>query len=303
MYTPRQYWKFVTQTFQEWNEDNVPQLGAALAFYAAFSIAPLLVIALSVAALFFGEDAVRGEIARQTQTLMGDQAGKAVEQLIVNAKEPTAGSVAAALSLAVLLFGASGVFGQLQSSLNTIWKVKVRKGRGWVRLITDRLLSFVMVLCCCTLLLFLLVISAILSSLDTQLSERWDWVMQMNHFGTSWLMVMLLFAIAFKMLPDVKVRWRDVWLGAAVTAVLFVLGKIAIGWYLGQTTLASSYGLAGSFIALLLWVYYSSQIFYLGAEMTQVYAKLTRPVIEAQPNAEKCEEPGKHSGPDRADVV
>ena len=144
------------------------------AFYAAFSIAPLLVIALSVAALFFGEEAVRSEIAQQIHTLMGEQAGKAVEQSIVNAdaKEHAGGTFAAVLSIGILLFGASGVFGQLQSSLNTIWKVRVRKGRGWVLLIRDRMLSFVMVLCVCTLLLVLLVLSAILSSLDIAVVGR-----------------------------------------------------------------------------------------------------------------------------------
>ena len=303
MFTPANVWKFVKQTFIEWNEDNVPQLGAALAFYAAFSIAPLLVIALSVAALFFGAEAARGEIEHQTQVLMGEQGSKAVQQLIVNAKEPNTGTFAAVLSIGILLFGASGVFGQLQSSLNTIWKVRVREGRGWILLIRDRFLSFAMVLCICALILFLLVLSAVMSSLEDRLSDQWDWVIRANDFGTSWFVVMLMFAIVFKVLPDVKVHWRDVWLGAAVTSVLFVLGKIAIGWYLGQTTLASSYGLAGSFIALLLWVYYSSQIFFLGAEMTQVFAKMSRPVIEAQPNAEKCEDAGKVSGPTRADVV
>lgn len=292
MYTPAQVWKFVKQTFHEWNEDNVPQLGAALAFYAAFSIAPLLVIALSVAALFFGEDAARGEIQRQTEVLMGGDGSAAVQQLIVNAKEPTIGTLAAALSVGILLFGASGVFGQLQSSLNTIWKVKVRKGRGWVRVIRDRFMAFFMVTCICILLLVLMLMSTVLFSLDKQLSGKWDWLIQFNHFGASWLVVMLLFAIVFKVLPDVVVRWRDVWLGAAVTSVLFVLGKKAISWYLGHTTLASSYGLAGSFIALLLWIYYSAQIFYVGAEMTQVYAKLSRPVIEPQPNAEKTEPEG-----------
>jgi membrane protein len=286
MFTPAGGWALLKQTYKEWNADDVPQMGAALAFYAAFSIAPLLVIALQVAAVFFGEDAARGEIERQMRVMMGPQGARAVQDMLVNANQPARGTTATAISLGVLLFAASGVFSQLQSSLNTIWKVKSNE-RSWLELIQGRFLSFAMVLVIAFLLLVSLVVSAVIDAAMDRMPEAFDRMTRFAHQGVSWFVVMLLFAMCFKILPDVTVRWRDVWLGAAFTSVLFNLGRFGIGWYLGRSTMASSYGLAGSFMVLLFWVFYSAQIFFLGAEMTQVYTKQRGHRVQPLPGAEK----------------
>lgn len=283
---------FLKETLYDAGVDNVPQHGAALAFYAAFSIAPLLVIALRVAAVFFGEEAARGEIENQIQSLVGEEGGHAVQQIVASAQQPTTGLVATILSVVILLFGASGVFGQLQSSLNAIWKVPPRQTKWVLGLIKDRFLAFSMVLCIAFLLLVSLVISAVLASLNTLFEKMPDrlesWTTSNLHLAVSFFVIALLFALIFKILPDARIRWRDVWLGAMVTSALFTLGKMLIGWYLGRSSIASSYGLAGSFMVLLAWIYYSSQILYLGAEITHVYAKRTHTSedMKAEPRAD-----------------
>ena len=269
-------WTLLRQTFIEWYYDKVPQLGAALAFYTALSIAPLLVIALRVATIFFGEDAARGEIHHQIQSLVGEAGSKAVEDMLVNANQPAVGFSATALSLVTLFIGASSMFGQLQDSLNTIWKVKPNPDRGWLATIHDRFLTFSMVLVIAFLLLVSLVISAVLSAIGVMLEQtRASWIVspQTLDLLISFTVVTVLFAMIFKILPDIKIAWSDVWRGAVVTAALFTVGKMAIGYYLGHSTMASSYGAAGSFIVLLVWLYYSAQILYFGAELTQVYAR------------------------------
>jgi membrane protein len=268
-------WSLLGQTFSEWSEDKVPQLGAALAFYSALSIAPLLVIALGVAAMFFGEDAARGELDNQIQSMVGEEGGKAIQDMVANANKPTTGTIATVLSVITLLFAASGVFGQLQDSLNTIWEVKPKPGRGIFGMLRDRFLSLAMVMGIAFLLLVSLLVSAVLATLGTvldRLPESLHWLSQGVNLVVSVGVITVLFAMMFKFLPDVKMAWRDVWLGAFITAVLFTLGKFAIGLYLGHSTMASSYGVAGSFVVLLVWVYYSAQILFLGAEFTQVYA-------------------------------
>jgi membrane protein len=268
-------WSLLGQTFSEWSEDKVPQLGAALAFYSALSIAPLLVIVLGVAAMFFGEDAARGELDNQIQSMVGEEGGKAIQDMIANANKPTTGTIATVLSVITLLFAASGVFGQLQDSLNTIWEVKPKPGRGIFGMLRDRFLSLAMVMGIAFLLLVSLLVSAVLATLGTvldRLPESLHWLSQGINLVVSVGVITVLFAMMFKFLPDVKMAWRDVWLGAFITAVLFTLGKFAIGLYLGHSTMASSYGVAGSFVVLLVWVYYSAQILFLGAEFTQVYA-------------------------------
>lgn len=299
-------WRLLRETFRDWVADDVPQHGAALAFYAAFSLAPLLVIALSVAAMFFGEDAARGEVERQMHSLIGEQGSRAIQDMIINARRPVTGTWATVLSVGLLVFGASGVFGQLQSSLNAIWKVHSPQSRGWVRLIRDRFLSFAMVLCIAFLLLVSLVISAVMASLGTwveRMPDRWEgWFTGTSHFAISFFVITLLFAAIFKILPDARIRWRDVWLGAAVTSMLFTVGKMLIGWYLGYSSFASSYGLAGSFVVLLFWVYYSSQILYLGAEVTQVYAKLVgSPIVRRAAESSAKVSPPAGQAPPRAD--
>lgn len=268
-------WSFLRQTFTEWSEDKVPQLGAALAFYTALSIAPLLIIALRVAAWFFGEDAARGEIFAQARSMVGTDGAQAIQDMIQNADHPARGTVATILSVVTLLLGASGVFGQLQDALNTIWEVKPKPNLGIWGFIRTRFLSFAMVLGIAFLLLVSLLLSsalAFMTSFLDRMPEQFQFLAQALNFVFSTAVITLLFGLMFKFLPDVKMAWRDVWLGAFVTAVLFSIGKILIGLYLGHSSMASSYGVAGSFVVLLVWVYYSTQILFFGAELTQVYA-------------------------------
>jgi membrane protein len=268
-------WQLLKQTFSEWSEDKAPQLGASLAFYSALSIAPLLVIALAIAGFFLGEDAARGQIVHELRTLVGPDGGKAIEDMVQSANKPSTGVIATVLSVVTLLFGASGVFGQLQDALNTIWEVKPKSGRGFWGLVKDRFLSFAMVMGVAFLLLVSLLITAALASLGVvadHLPEGVQWIGQIANMVVSFLVITALFAMMFKLLPDVKMAWSDVWLGAVVTAALFTVGKFAIGLYLGHSSMASSYGVAGSFVVLLVWTYYSAQILFFGAELTQVYA-------------------------------
>jgi membrane protein len=283
-----EYWSFVKQTATEWMEDKVPQLGAALAFYTALSIAPLLVISLSIAATVFGEEAARGQILVQMRSLVGDQGASAIQDMIANASKPGEGIVATAISIVILFAGASGVFGELQQSLNTIWKVQPKPGRGIMGMIRDRFLSFTMVLGIAFLLLVSLILDAALSTLAgmVHVNDAIPWIGEAIHLLISFAVITVLFAVMFKYLPDVKIHWRDVWLGAIVTAILFTIGKFGIGLYLGHSTMASSYGVAGSFVVLLVWVYYSAQLLYFGAEFTQVYANRYGERIVPSENAE-----------------
>lgn len=264
------------QTASEWMEDDAPSLGAALAYYTVFSLAPLMTIAIAIAGFFFGKEAAQGQIFDELRVLLGEEGGKAVEEMVQSANaQPTTGVVATIISVIVLLFGASGVFGQLQASLNTIWGVKPKPGRGVLGMIQDRLLSFGFTL----VVGFLLLVSLLLTA-GIALVADWmggllpgsETLAQILNIVLSLAMITLLFATIFKFLPDAKIAWRDVWIGAFLTALLFTIGKLALGIYLGKSGVASSYGAAGSLIVLLLWVYYSSQILFFGAEFTQVYA-------------------------------
>jgi membrane protein len=264
------------QTASEWMEDDAPTLGAALAYYTVFSLAPLMTIAIAMAGLFFGKEAAQGQIFDELRVLFGEEGGKAVEEVVQSANaQPAAGVVATIISVIILLFGASGVFGQLQASLNTIWGVKPKPGRGVLGIIRDRLLSFGFTL----VVGFLLLVSLLLTA-GIALVADWvgglmpgsEAVAQILNVVFSLVMITLLFATIYKFLPDAKIAWRDVWIGAFLTALLFTIGKFALGIYLGKSGVASSYGAAGSLIVLLLWVYYSSQILFFGAEFTQVYA-------------------------------
>jgi membrane protein len=264
------------QTASEWMEDDAPTLGAALAYYTVFSLAPLMTIAIAMAGFFFGKEAAQGQIFDELRVLLGEQGGKAVEEMVQSANaQPTAGIVATIISIVMLLVGASGVFGQLQASLNTIWGVKPKPGRGVLGIIQDRLLSFGFTLVVGFLLLVSLLLTAgiaLVADWVGSLMPGSETIAQMLNILFSLAMITLLFAMIFKFLPDAKIAWRDVWVGAFITAALFTIGKFALGIYLGKSGVASSYGAAGSLIVLLLWVYYSSQILFFGAEFTQVYA-------------------------------
>lgn len=290
---PKGLWRLLRQTFRDWSEDKAPQLGAALAFYTALSIAPLLVILLGVAAFFFGAEAASGRILDEMRSMVGEDGAEALAEMIASADRPTEGTLATVLSVITLLFGASGVFGQLQSAMNTIWEVEPKPGRGLWGLIRDRFLSLTMVLGSAFLLLTSMIVSAALAAMGTLLDRLPDslhWAAQGIHVGASLAVLTLMFAMMFKFLPDVKIGWRDVMLGAAVTAVLFTVGKFAIGMYLGHSAMASSYGVAGSFVVLLVWVYYSAQIFFFGAELTQAYANGFGSKIVPSENAEPVTE-------------
>ena len=290
---PSGVWRLIRQTFREWSEDKAPQLGAALAFYTALSIAPLLVITLGIVSFFFGNEAAGGQITQQLGALVGEEGGNAIEDMITSANKPKEGAVATMLSVVTLLFGASGVFGQLQTALNAIWEVKPKSDRGIWGFVRDRFLSFTMVMGMAFLLLVSLVITASIASLGSFLGNPPDslkWIAQAVNLMVSFCVITLLFAMMFKLLPDVKMAWRDVWLGAILTAALFTIGKFAIGLYLGRSSMASSYGVAGSFVVLLVWVYYSAQILFFGAELTQVYANQFGSRIVPDENAEPLNE-------------
>jgi len=275
------------ETFSDWSEDNATRLAAALAYYTAFAVAPLLVIAIAIAGFFFGDDAARNQIGQQVSGLLGQTAGNAVNDMVQRASANESGGIAATIiGIVTLLFGASGVFGELHNSLNTIWEVAPKPNQGFMATIKQRFFSFAMVLGAGFLLLVSLVISAALGALGqffggSEPTLIWKAINFIISFGVT----TVLFALIFKYLPDAKVQWRDVWIGAIATALLFTIGKAALGWYLGRSSTTSTYGAAGSFVALLLWVYYSAQILFLGAEFTQVYAKAYGSKIQPAENA------------------
>lgn len=272
---PRELWDLLQETFSDWSHDRVPRLGAALAYYTIFAIVPLLIIIITMIGLIFGEEAAQGYILQQIEGLMGEQSASAIKDMIQRADRPATGGIAAVIAVATLLIAATGLFGELQDSLNTIWGIEPKEGRGIWGMIKGRFLSFVAILGIGFLLLVSLVLSAALAALGKWFSG-WlpapEAVLQVLNFLVSFGVITALFAMMFKMLPDARVAWRDVWVGAAMTALLFTVGKFAIGLYLGKSDVGSAYGAAGSLVILLIWVYYSAQILLFGAEFTQVYA-------------------------------
>lgn len=268
-------WRLLWVTIESWQTDNVPRLGAALAYYTVFSLAPLLVIALAITAFVFGREAATQEMQAQLHKLLGDPGASAVQTILESASAPKTGTWAAVISLSILLFGASGVFFELQNSLDLIWKVDPSKHGGLFRTVIARFRSFLMVLCIGFLLLVSLIVNAILSgvlSATNEWTEHSAWLNQTSNTLISWFLVTLLFALIFKVLPSTSVAWSDVWLGSAFTAGLYTLGKHLIGLYLGRVSIVSPYGAAGSIVIILLWTYYSAQILFFGAEFTHAYA-------------------------------
>jgi membrane protein len=280
-------WPLLKETANDWLDDKAPRLGAALAYYTVFSLAPLLLIAVAVAGLVFGPQAAQKQIAQEIQGLVGEEGGRTIQSMLEHADRPGEGAVAGALGVAMLLIGAMGLFGELQEALNTIWGVRPKSGRGVWGFIKDRFLSFTMVLVIAFLLLVSLILSAALSAL-THLVSRWEllYVGFCLNEVVSLVVITLLFMVIFRFLPDAKIAWRDVWLGAALTALLFEVGKFLISLYLGRSGVASAYGAAGSLAVLLIWLYYSAQIFLFGAELTKVYANRFGSRIVPAENAE-----------------
>lgn len=300
---PAVLWGLFKQTAIEWSEDKVPRLGAALAYYTIFAIVPLLVIIIAMVGLFFGQEAAKSHILTQLAGLVGPQSAEAIRDMLQRANQPSTGIVATAVAGGTLLLGASGLFGQLQDALNTIWGVKPRPGRGMWGLIQDRFLSLMAVLGTGFLLLVSLVLSAALSALGTWfggLLPAPELLLQALNFLLSLGVITVLFAMMFKLLPDARIAWRDVWVGAGITALLFTLGKILIGLYLGKSDVGSAYGAAGSLVIVLVWVYYSAQILLFGAEFTQVYANAGGTAIVPTEQAVAVDEQNVGGGHPRA---
>jgi membrane protein len=286
-------WTLLKESFKEWKDDDALQLGAALAYYTIFSLAPMLLIAISVAGLVWGREAAQGEIVRQIDQLVGKQGAAAIQTMLANAHRSGSGVLGTVIGLITILFGATGVFAQLQSSLNQIWDVEAKPGQGIWSFLRTRILSFGMVLGIGFLLLVSLVASAAIAALDNYASGLFPGAEVLIGIVSAVLglaLITLLFAMIFKFLPDVKIGWRDVWIGAAVTSLLFLIGKVLIGLYLGNSSVASTYGAAGSLVILLLWIYYSTQILFFGAELTQVYAARYGSRIEPSEHAVRVEE-------------
>ena len=271
-------WKSVlslfTETFKQWNAHKAPKMGAALAYYAILSLAPLVILSLSLMSLLVQRTTAQTEIVDQFSALVGRQGGEMVSTILAGAASTEAGVWSAIVGFVVLLIGASGAFGELQDSLNQIWDVKVTE-RSWMAMIKDRLLSFAMVFVIGFLLLVSLLLSAAISAAAKFLQGYLPGngaVWELGNAAVSIVIVTVLFALIFRILPDTYIAWRDVWVGSALTAALFTVGKFLIGLYLGKAAVASSYGAAGSLIIILLWTYYTSQILFFGAEFTRVFA-------------------------------
>jgi membrane protein len=266
----------VKDAFKDWQKDKAARLGAALAYYAIFSIGPLVLIMTAIAGLVFGEEAARGQIASSLDGTLGRSGAEMVQTIVQGASKPAAGIIATVVGAVTLLLGASGLFGQLQDSLNTIWDVMPRPGAGIMAMLKNRGLTFLMVLFAGLLLLASLVANSVLAAIGDVLKQYLPGgalIWQILGYVISLGIIILLFAMVYRFLPDVHLKWSDVWLGAIVTAVLFVLGQVALGFYLGLTNFSSTYGAASSIVVLLVWIYYSAQILFFGAEVTQVYAR------------------------------
>src|SRR5687768_5077735 len=286
-----------------WWNDQAPSKGAALAYYSVFSIAPLLFIMIAVAGFFFGADAVRGVVFAQVADLMGENGAEAIQEMLANVSGPQSGGWAAALSIGILVFGATSVFGQLQTALDTIWQVppqaKAEKYNALWSFLKGRLLSFGLVLA----LAFLVVISLLMSAAMSALGKWWgpafgEWEKLAHAVNVlvSFGLLVVVFAAIYKFMPRARIEWRDVWVGAAVTVALFIVGKFLIGLYLGKSDVGSSFGAFGSIVIVMVWVYYSAQIFLLGAEFTWVYAhhsgsRRSRPAAAAQSSSPPVKTP------------
>lgn len=286
----KDWWPLVKGATTAWVADYAPSMGAALSYYCVFSLAPLLLIVISIAGLVFGQEAVRGEVFMQLQGLLGSEASSAVEGLLASVSQPAEGVAATAIGAVLLLLGATSVFGELQDALDRIWRAPARDRSGGLwGLVRARLLSFGMILG----IAFLLVVSLVVSAGVAALGKSWsgalgalgDWALlaQLIDLVLGFVLTTTVFAMIYKIMPRVSVKWRDVWLGAVVTAVLFTAGRFLIGLYIGRSNLASGFGAAGSLIVVFVWVYYSAQIFLLGAEFTWIYAKTFGSMRDLQP--------------------
>lgn len=296
-------WKLLKDTVLDWNDDNAARVAAALAFYTLLSLAPLVILTIALVGFVLGEDTARARILYEVQALVGPEGARAVDAVIASASDPAQGVIGSIVGVTVLFVGASGVFGELQYALNTIWGVKPKARNGLMLIVRERIFSFAMVIAIAFLLLVSLVISTVLSGLgrfmaDTLPGGALLW--QIANMLLSLGVITLLFTLIFKVVPDVDVGWSVVWVGALATAVLFTIGKQLLGIYLGRSSIASAYGAAGSLVAVVVWVYYSSQLVFLGAEFTQVYARSSGREIRPSHNAEFADAEAHHPSGDRA---
>lgn len=270
-------WLHTKQAIAAWIDDDAPSMGAAIAFYTAFSLAPLLIIVIAVAGIVFGPDAVHGQVVSQVQALVGYEGALAVQGLLKSAADPKDGVVATITSIVLLLIGATSVFVELQAALDRIWRMPkaLAASSGIFAFLRKRMLSFGMILGLGFLMVVSLIAGAMLAALGAYwggLYKGWETLLQLVNFGVSLALTTGLFAMIYKIMPSASIAWRDVWVGAAVTAVLFEIGKFFIGMYLGKSGVTSGFGAAGSLVVLLMWVYYAAQVFLLGAEFTWIRA-------------------------------
>ena len=272
----REYVHVAVATVTEWIDDRASSKGAALAFYTLFSIAPILVLAIALAGYFFGAEAAEGELVTQLRGLIGQDGAEAVQAMLAAARDKESGLISTIVATVLLIIGATTVFAELKISLDELWEVRAQAESGLWAMIKTRLLSFGIVLVLGFLLMVSLVVSAVLGVLQNYIGNLWGFSTEL-FCVISWLfsffVIAFLFAVIYKMLPSIPLSWRDVWIGSLATAGLFILGKSLIGVYLGNSEVTSSFGAAGSVIALMLWVYYSASVFFLGAEFTRIYAQ------------------------------
>jgi membrane protein len=291
----RNFYADLRSAGKAWSEDHATRLASSLAYYTLLSLAPLLILAIALAGLFLGEEAARNQIANQVTRVTGEEAGRGIQQVILHADKPGTTRLSSVIGGVVLLFGASGVFGELQAAMNTIWHVEPKPGRGFWGVVRDRFTSFTMVLSVAFVLLVSLLLSTILSALGNLFSHTFpggEFLWASVNFALSITVISALFAAIFKIVPDIEISYRDVWSGAVLTALLFTLGKTALGLYLGHSGLASPYGAAGSIIVLVVWVYYSAQILFFGAEFTRVSAQRRGFPVQTAKQARPVDEQG-----------
>lgn len=269
-------WKIFKQSVTEFLNDNCVKLSASLSYYTIFALGPTLLIIISFAGIFLGREAVEGKLYDQIKMLIGPAAASQVQSIIANLQQSDQTVVAAIVGVALLILGATGVFTEIQGSINYIWSIRAKPKKGWLKFITNRLISFSLVISCGFILLVSLVINALMELLNEKLQYYFKSVTIVVFYILNWVLIFAvitaLFAIIFKVLPDATIRWKDATIGAAFTALLFMLGKFLISLYIGKSNVGLTYGAAGSIIVILVWVYYSSLILYFGAEFTKIYS-------------------------------
>ena len=269
---------YLKQVFTEFAEDDILKYSASLAYYTVFSLAPVLIVIISICGVLFGKEAIQGHIYGQIKGLVGNDAAVQIQETIKNIHLTGHNIFATTISIIVLLIGATGIFGEVQDSLNKIWGLRIKTKKTWWKLIINRLLSFSLILCIGFVMMVSLLLNALVSAFGTFLARYFSEfsviLVQLTDNVLTFIVTTFLFSLMFKVLPDAKIKWKDVLIGGLITSVFFTLGKLTIGYYLGSSNIASVYGAAGSIMIIMVWVYYSSIILYLGAEFTKVYAKL-----------------------------